>query len=123
MKSNKMLRTIYWNAQSIHEKLAEFLHFNNIKIAILSQTLLSQNHNINIHGYNIHRKDRINSLHNHKRTCGEVAIILLCDQKQTECFNLYGIDASIQLMSVYSDNQGSNLDYPIANYIGCLIYH
>lgn len=62
--NHKPLSIIYWNAQSIKNKILEtsqFLYDNNIDIILLSETWLKQHHNTSIKNYKFYRKDRCGS--------------------------------------------------------------
>lgn len=70
----RVLKLMYWNANSIRNKIIEFYDFlssNDIHIACVSETHLKPEHNLHSHpDYLMYRLDRI------ERDCGGVAIVL-----------------------------------------------
>lgn len=66
------INIIQWNAQSLRPKMISFTELLNkekIHIAILSETWLDNEVDLNVSGYNIYRKDRLDSY-------GGVAILI-----------------------------------------------
>lgn len=109
--SKKSLQIFYWNAQGVRRKSDEFFELLNkkkIDVALLQETFLKSNHELNHRDFICYRLDRMG------RRCGGVAILIRRNIKhcqiptiQTAVIENIGVEIdchngkSIKLISVY----------------------
>lgn len=91
----RVLNIVQWNSQSLKPKLIDFdtlLSKEKVHIAIISETWLDSESALHISGYNIHRKDRLDSY-------GGVAIIVHKSVQSQVC-SISGINTGIEAIHV-----------------------